>query len=123
MARAQTLPIHGIDVSRWQGRIDWAAVRGAGTQFEGLWFNQASLLNEDTPLKDPAVREARGELVNGVAIDLEVRDLGAGDTPGQPGGSPWIVHHAGAEPSQSNSGGRNRAARAHRQRAGHPRCG
>jgi lysozyme len=33
VARAQTLPIHGIDVSRWQGRIDWAAVRAAGTQF------------------------------------------------------------------------------------------
>jgi lysozyme len=33
VARAQRLPIHGIDVSRWQGRIDWAAVRGAGTQF------------------------------------------------------------------------------------------
>ena len=33
VARAHTLPIHGIDVSRYQGKIDWAAVRGAGTQF------------------------------------------------------------------------------------------
>ena len=27
------MPIHGIDVSRWQGKIDWASVHGAGTQF------------------------------------------------------------------------------------------
>jgi lysozyme len=33
VARAQDLPIHGIDVSKWQGRIDWASVRAAGTQF------------------------------------------------------------------------------------------
>ena len=33
VARAHKLPIHGIDVSRYQGRIDWAAVRDAGTQF------------------------------------------------------------------------------------------
>jgi lysozyme len=33
VARAHALPIHGIDVSRYQGKIDWAAVRGAGTQF------------------------------------------------------------------------------------------
>jgi lysozyme len=33
VARAHTLPIHGIDVSRWQGKIDWASVRAAGTQF------------------------------------------------------------------------------------------
>ena len=33
VARAHSLPIHGIDVSRWQGRIDWASVRAAGTQF------------------------------------------------------------------------------------------
>ena len=31
VARAYTLPIHGIDVSRWQGKIDWASVRAAGT--------------------------------------------------------------------------------------------
>jgi lysozyme len=30
---AHTYPIHGIDVSKWQGTVDWAAVRGAGTQF------------------------------------------------------------------------------------------
>jgi lysozyme len=33
VARAQKLPIHGIDVSRWQGKIDWASVRAAGTKF------------------------------------------------------------------------------------------
>lgn len=33
VARAKKLPIHGIDVSKWQGKIDWASVRGAGTQF------------------------------------------------------------------------------------------
>jgi lysozyme len=33
VAKAQKLPIHGIDVSRWQGKIDWASVRAAGTQF------------------------------------------------------------------------------------------
>jgi lysozyme len=33
VARAHTHPIHGIDVSKWQGHIDWAAVRNAGTQF------------------------------------------------------------------------------------------
>jgi lysozyme len=33
VASAQSLPIHGIDVSKWQGQIDWAAVRAAGTKF------------------------------------------------------------------------------------------
>ena len=33
VARAKSLAIHGVDVSKWQGSIDWAAVRGAGTQF------------------------------------------------------------------------------------------
>ena len=33
VARAHQHPIHGIDVSRWQGKIDWASVRSAGTQF------------------------------------------------------------------------------------------
>ncbi len=33
VASAQGFPIHGIDVSRWQGEIDWAAVRAARTQF------------------------------------------------------------------------------------------
>ncbi len=30
---AQRFPIHGIDVSKWQGEIDWASVRAAGTRF------------------------------------------------------------------------------------------
>lgn len=33
VAAARHLPIHGIDVSKWQGKIDWASVAGAGTQF------------------------------------------------------------------------------------------
>lgn len=33
VARVHRLPIHGIDVSRWQDRIDWSAVRRAGTRF------------------------------------------------------------------------------------------
>jgi lysozyme len=33
VAAAHRYPIHGIDISRWQGEIDWAAVRGAGTRF------------------------------------------------------------------------------------------
>jgi lysozyme len=33
VASAQNYPVHGIDVSRWQAEIDWAAVRAAGTRF------------------------------------------------------------------------------------------
>ncbi|RVU18038.1 glycoside hydrolase [Methylobacterium oryzihabitans] len=33
VARAKAHPIQGIDVSKWQGPIDWASVRSAGTQF------------------------------------------------------------------------------------------
>lgn len=33
VARALTLPIQGIDISKWQGAIDWNAVRAAGTRF------------------------------------------------------------------------------------------
>ncbi len=33
VAKAKELPIHGIDVSRWQGDIDWRQVREAGTRF------------------------------------------------------------------------------------------
>lgn len=31
--RALRMPIQGIDISRWQGNIDWQAVRSAGTRF------------------------------------------------------------------------------------------
>ena len=30
---AAEFPVHGIDVSKYQGDIDWSAVRGSGTQF------------------------------------------------------------------------------------------
>ncbi|WP_246733915.1 glycoside hydrolase family 25 protein, partial [Oharaeibacter diazotrophicus] len=33
VARAHRHPVHGIDVSRYQGRIDWNQVAGAGTKF------------------------------------------------------------------------------------------
>src|SRR5688572_19092347 len=33
VARAHTMPIQGIDVSYWQGDIDWNTVRGAGIRF------------------------------------------------------------------------------------------
>jgi lysozyme len=33
VASARKLPIHGIDVSKWQGKINWASVADAGTQF------------------------------------------------------------------------------------------
>ena len=33
VAAAHRLPVHGIDVSKWQGKIDWASVSASGTQF------------------------------------------------------------------------------------------
>jgi lysozyme len=33
VARAKQHPIQGIDISKWQGPIDWMSVRSAGTQF------------------------------------------------------------------------------------------
>jgi len=33
VAAAHKYPIHGIDISRWQGEIDWSAVKAAGTRF------------------------------------------------------------------------------------------
>jgi lysozyme len=33
VAKAHGMEVHGIDVSKYQGDIDWAAVRGAGTKF------------------------------------------------------------------------------------------
>ena len=35
VAAAHRYPIHGIDISRWQGDIDWASVKGAGTRLPG----------------------------------------------------------------------------------------
>lgn len=36
VARAHKMPVQGIDVSRWQGTIDWRAVAGAGVRFAFL---------------------------------------------------------------------------------------
>jgi lysozyme len=33
VAHAQNYVVHGIDVSKWQGEIDWEAVRGSGVRF------------------------------------------------------------------------------------------
>ena len=33
VTKAQTYPIHGIDLSKWQSDIDWAQVKDAGTRF------------------------------------------------------------------------------------------
>jgi lysozyme len=33
VASAHRYPVHGIDISRWQGDIDWRSVRAAGTRF------------------------------------------------------------------------------------------
>lgn len=33
VARAHRMPVQGIDVSHWQGEIDWHRVRAAGTRF------------------------------------------------------------------------------------------
>ena len=33
VARAKGHPIQGIDISKWQGPINWASVKSAGTQF------------------------------------------------------------------------------------------
>lgn len=33
VASAHTMPVQGIDVSAWQGNIDWAKARAAGTRF------------------------------------------------------------------------------------------
>jgi lysozyme len=33
VARAHAMPVQGIDVSQWQGDIDWQKARAAGTQF------------------------------------------------------------------------------------------
>jgi len=33
VARAHRMPVQGIDVSNWQGDVDWESVRAAGTQF------------------------------------------------------------------------------------------
>ena len=33
VARAFSLPVQGIDVSRYQGKIDWASVKASGTRF------------------------------------------------------------------------------------------
>jgi lysozyme len=33
VAKAHRMPVQGIDVSRWQGKIDWASVAASGKQF------------------------------------------------------------------------------------------
>ena len=33
VASAHLRPVHGVDISRWQGKVDWAALRDGGTRF------------------------------------------------------------------------------------------
>jgi lysozyme len=33
VAKAHRMPIHGVDISKWQGQVDWASLRRAGTKF------------------------------------------------------------------------------------------
>lgn len=51
---------------------DMEHVVGFGATFEELWFNQASLLNEDTVLKEPEVREAILHAIDRQALLEEV---------------------------------------------------
>lgn len=53
---------------------------GSGTTYEGLWFNQGSLLNPDTVLKDPVVREALLYAVDRQAILDEIIHPDSPDT-------------------------------------------
>ncbi len=48
---AHQMPVQGIDVSRWQGTIDWSAVAGAGVRFA---FLKAT---EGADYLDPKFRE------------------------------------------------------------------
>lgn len=50
VSKALTMPVHGIDVSRWQAKIDWNEVRDAGTKFV---FMKAT---EGGDHEDPAFR-------------------------------------------------------------------
>ena len=51
VADAHRMPVQGIDVSRWQGTIDWRAVSGAGIRFA---FLKAT---EGADYLDPTFRE------------------------------------------------------------------
>jgi len=33
VARAHGMPVHGVDISRWQGKVDWTALRSGGARF------------------------------------------------------------------------------------------
>lgn len=43
VARVHRMPIHGIDVSHWQGDIDWYQVRRAGTRFAFIKATEGAL--------------------------------------------------------------------------------
>ena len=47
VARAQTRPIQGIDVSKYQGKIDWASVRSGGTQFAFIKATEGGTLVDE----------------------------------------------------------------------------
>jgi lysozyme len=43
VARVHRMPVHGIDVSHWQGDIDWHRVRQAGTRFAFIKATEGAL--------------------------------------------------------------------------------
>jgi lysozyme len=60
VAPAFKLPIHGIDVSKWQGVIDWEAVRDAGTQFAFIKVTEGGDRFDDRFLVNWAGAKAAG---------------------------------------------------------------
>jgi lysozyme len=47
VARAQARPIQGIDVSKFQGKIDWASVRSGGTDFAFIKATEGGTLVDE----------------------------------------------------------------------------
>ena len=47
VAQAQARPIQGIDVSKYQGKIDWASVRSAGTEFAFIKATEGGTLVDE----------------------------------------------------------------------------
>jgi lysozyme len=60
VVKAQRLPIHGIDVSKWQGTIDWRAVRAAGAQFAFIKATEGGDVVDDRFAQNYAAAKAAG---------------------------------------------------------------
>jgi lysozyme len=59
-AAAQGYPVHGIDVSKWQAEIDWAAVRAAGTRFAFIKATEGGDHEDERFLRNWAGAKAAG---------------------------------------------------------------